>query len=355
MLYKENWDETLKYLEAFWNKDCLDRCSVSMQVIKDKSKNIDFRKIYSPKERFTNPAIIDEITRSMFGNKLFLGEAIPGKYIDFGTAGQSEYFGCKQEYGDTTIWFNPAIDEPDATLIHADMSCNKGFERQKQMVRDLVSYAKSDYFLAMPDNCGSIDALAELRGTENLLCDMLDDPEFVSEAMPKIIDAWKVSEYAFYDLLKDNNLGGSSHSWMHLWTKGLNVQLQCDFSVMISPALFEEFVLPELQECAKAVDFASYHLDGVEEVRHLDMILSVPEINNIQWTPVAGQPRTSEHIEVFQKIQKAGKGLILGPEVDEVETLLKYLSPKGLKLNLNNVPSEEIAKDILKMAENYAK
>ncbi|MFI3207106.1 MAG: hypothetical protein R3Y33_07640, partial [Clostridia bacterium] len=185
-------------------------------------------------------------------------------------------------------------------------------------------------------------------------CDMLEEEEFVELARKKVTEAWKISENHYAKMIKSSNLGGCSHGWMQVWAPEAHVQLQCDFSVMISPSLFEQFVLPELEECSKAIPYSSYHLDGIEEIRHLDMILSVKDINNIQWTPVAGQPRTSEHIEVFKKIQKAGKGLIVAPQVDEVETILKNLSHRALQVIVHGVKDEEMAKDIIKMAEKYA-
>ena len=131
--------------------------------------------------------------------------------------------------------------------------------------------------------------------------------------------------------------------------------LQCDLSVMISPQMFEEFVLPELEETAAWLDYSAYHLDGQEQIRHLDMILSVKKINMIQWTPVVGQPCTSEFIPVLKKIQKAGKGLILMPHIWEVEKLLSELSPKGLYLIIRDVESETEAEELIKKVGKMTK
>ena len=84
-------------------------------------------------------------------------------------------------------------------------------------------------------------------------------------------------------------------------------QVQCDLSVMISPDYYKEFVLPELEASTEWADYVVYHLDGQEQIRHLDYILSVDAIKMIQWTPVAGQPPTTTFIPVLQRIQKAGE------------------------------------------------
>lgn len=77
-------------------------------------------------------------------------------------------------------------------------------------------------------------------------------------------------------------------------------------------------------------------------------------INNIQWTPVDGQPKTSVSIQALQKIQKAGKRLVLIPEVSEVEFLMKNLSHKGLHLIINGVKNREEAKWMEKLAKSLA-
>ncbi len=353
MKYLNDFDNIKKRMEALWNVDYIDRCCLSIQV-----RARDFTSIrnnYPPEEAFVNPEIVDKITRHRFENTQFYAEAIPSQYIDFGTSAQCEMFGCKQKYARDTIWFDPILDEPKLDIFDIDLHSNTAYERQKELVRQLVKHANGDYMLALPDNCGNIDALTCIRGSEEMLIDMIDEPEFVSAAIKKIVDVWATTEHEFFNILKENNLGGSSHGWMQLWADKIHTQLQCDFSVMISPAMFEKFALPELEACAKAVDYCTYHLDGIEQKRHLDMILSVKEINNIQWTPVAGQPKTSFSIEALQKIQKAGKGLVISPQIDELEFIFSNLSAKGLQVIVHDVKDEEMAQDIIKLAEYHAK
>jgi hypothetical protein len=73
-------------------------------------------------------------------------------------------------------------------------------------------------------------------------------------------------------------------------------------------------------------------LDGEQQVKHLDRILSVKGINAVQWTNVAGQPGPTHYIPVLQRIQKAGKGLILHVNPEEIPTIMENLSSRGLYL-----------------------
>ncbi len=352
MKYLKDFNNVKTRMEAYWNFDFIDRCCLSIKVMP--ADFVSVSEQFTPKEMYSDPEVFDLISRHMYDNTKFFAEAIPSRHVDFGTSAQCEMFGCKQKYARDTVWFDPILDEPNIDKLNVNMANNAAFERQKALYNELVKRANGDYFIGMSDNCGNIDALTCIRGTQEMLIDMLDEPEFVTEAIKRIIDVWKISEHEYFNIIKENNFGGCTHGWMQLWADKIHTQLQCDFSVMISEAMFEEFALPELESCAKAVDYCTYHLDGVEQLRHLDMILSVKEINNIQWTPVAGQPKTSCSIEALQKIQKAGKGLVLVPALDELEFILNNLSHKGLQLIIHGVKDEGTAKDIIALAKKCA-
>lgn len=353
MKYKENWDEAKTYFEAFWDGSYSGRCGLAITVPRTEISQFP-EKSYTVADKYLNPKCIHERMIQQCEHSEYLYEAIPAHYMDFGTAAQCEYFGCRPNYAESTVWFDSFLEEADSARLRYDEAGKKSFQKHRDITAAVAGLAQQDYLVAMPDNCGIIDSLAHIRGTENLLMDMLEEPEFVHSARDKITAVWKETQQQFFETIKENNEGGSSHGWMHLWDPGRHVQLQCDYSVMISPAMFKEFVLPELEETSSAFEHATYHLDGLEQLRHLDMILSVKGIDNIQWTPVAGQPKTSASIEALQKIQRAGKGLVLVPSLDEVEFLMKNLSHKGLHLIINGVKDREEADRIERMARALA-
>jgi len=350
--YKENFEETKKRMEAFWNKEYTDRCCLSIKLWKNNPEPLILPKEnYTVEESRTDADYVFRRFEHSVKYTAHLCEALPSLMPGFGVAATSCYFGSKQIHAPDTIWFDPVIREPDINKLIYDETV---FETHKKFTAELANRAKGLFMIGGNDNCGIIDALVNLRGNEALLVDMIENPEFVEAARDKITEVWKKTQREFYDITKDTNGGGSSHAWMNTWSEGIHGQLQCDFCVMISPGHFERFVLPELEECTKFYDNSTYHFDGQEQIRHLDMLLSVKNLDNIQWTPVAGQPRTSEFIDVFQKIQKAGKGLVLIPEPDEVPVLLQNLSHKGLIIVSNGIKDIDEANDLIRLAKQYA-
>ena len=69
--------------------------------------------------------------------------------------------------------------------------------------------------------------------------------EQLKEAIRLINKAWVKTSELFYNATLDINEGGA-HAWMHLLAPGRLNHMQCDMSVMFSPKMFEEFVVPEI-------------------------------------------------------------------------------------------------------------
>jgi len=284
-------------------------------------------------------------------NTFYGGEAFPFVGSNFGVAGHAKYFkGCRYQFTDETTWFYPSLGDGELpeylgedSILSEELSCMKR----------LGDLGFGKFLLAVPDNCGTIDALANLRGSENLLTDMIEDPEYVRACSRAILDGFFDSSPKIYDVLSKNNSGGSTHGWMQLWVDGKIQHTQADFSVMISPVMFEKFILPDLEEECSWLDYSIYHFDGQEQIRHLDMLLSIKNLNTIQWTHVAGQPDFTAFIPVYQRIQEAGKGLIMAPtSVRQAKELLDNLKPEGLYLIIS-ANNESEAKEYLALRESF--
>ena len=126
------------------------------------------------------------------------------------------------------------------------------------------------------------------------------------------------------------------------------MQLQCDLSVMISPEMFGEFIVEELTRTAGWLDHAIYHMDGLEQLRHLDLILAVPGIDMIQWVQVAGQPDITQNLKEVHRIQKAGKGLVVQAYKSQLDTIVREISPYGLDLLIMDAANPDEADEIVK-------
>ena len=346
----ENPDRIQERLFGFWEGEVVDRCCASIRVPRSGSSDYVIPQDASrtsEREGLFDAAAFHRTAKKQLEETVLLGDALPATFLDFGTAGHAGYFGCPHTFSSDSIWFDAILDDSEADLNY-DPS-NDFVARQAGVFDEVVRLAGGEYIVTMPDNCGSIDALAHLRGNENLLVDMIEREDKVLEWLSSVLTAWEHGNEALQAVLRRQNISGTIHGWMNTWSPGFHMQLQCDFSVMISPAMYGKYVVLELQRSLESLDHSIYHLDGVEQVMHLEHLLELEELDAIQWVPVAGQPRTSESLEHLVRIQKAGKALVLFPQADEVPLLLKELSASGMMLNIDDVSSVDEGERLLEL------
>ena len=130
--------------------------------------------------------------------------------------------------------------------------------------------------------------------------------------------------------------------WAPIWSPGKTYMLQCDFSYMISPAMFERFVMPDLVACCDHLDHAFYHLDGQGQIPHLDMLLSIERLRGIQWVPGDGAPPPDRRLDLLKRIIDGGKLCQVSVSAEGAHRIVKELGGKGFMLSVSDpMPAEE--------------
>ena len=100
---------------------------------------------------------------------------------------------------------------------------------------------------------------------------------------------------------------------------------------MISTKSFANLFLPGIIRECRHMDRCMYHLDGPQALRHLDLLLDIPEIHAIQWVPGAGRDYWGDWIDIYRKIQMRGKALqILSIPAADLGWLFEVLRPEGV-------------------------
>jgi hypothetical protein len=175
--------------------------------------------------------------------------------------------------------------------------------------------------VGMTDLGGTLDVLSTFRPSEKLLMDLYDSPEEVERLTWEAHEVWHKLYQEINAILQPVNPGYSD--WSTIYSSLPSYIVQCDFSYMISPRMFKRFALPELAATCRRLPRSFYHLDGVGEIPHLDMLLSIPELGGVQWIPGDGKPDCSNWPEIYQKIYAAGKRMqVLGSTFDVLDAVI---------------------------------
>jgi len=311
--------------------------------------------------RWTDGEYILQRNLRRFEETYFAGDAFPQIWLNLGASGHAAFFtGAKYGFDVSTIWFEPSLrDESatDAALPSIEFDTNAPlYLATLDLARYFTNEAQGRFFVSMPDTSGNLDALAHLRGNEGLLIDMMTRPEWVHRELPRVQEAWRQTVESVYQITNENNDGGSTIGWLNTWAPGRHAQMQCDLSVMISPADFVEFAIPEMNEQIEWMDHSLYHFDGVDQERHLDALLGLDGLQAIQFTCVAGQPSPIHFLPLLKRIQEAGKSLVIplyeGAEQAEIVTLLEELSSRGLMI-VACADTPEEADALVRLAGRY--
>ena len=349
LMYQENWETIKKGLVLLWENEILDRPCISVKCPKDENDpfvDIKPEGQEALREYYTNPELILERNLRRFEKTYFGGDAFPCIFPYWGTGGHAKYLNAEVSYFPDTIWVQPAFEDYESFDFEFDRQ-NPVFQAELKALEYLAEAGKGKFFVSPPDNCGSYDALSQLRGGEEFILDLLEEPELVRKYGNKMVDILMESGDEIFRVIRENNDGGSVHGYYNTWCPGTHMQLQCDLSVMISPEMFREFIVEELERSAGWLDHAIYHMDGLEQLRHLDMILGIKDINMIQWVQVSSQPDITQNLEYVHKIQNAGKGLVVEASKNQLNTIVNNISPKGLDLVISDAANKKEADEIV--------
>jgi hypothetical protein len=345
-----DFDSISKNFDSFWNHEYFGRCAVRITAPKKTIKPPVYASYEDVVKEWVDGETRLKRNREASENTCYLGEAYPLIPVYLGAAGHAGFFNKIPHKFAETVWFFP-IDKTEKLVF------SKGsffYKSTIELARYLADNSNEEFILSMPDCSGNLDALAHLRGSEEVMVRMLEDPEGVKEELGLIQKAWEEIIHDTYNAIRENNFGGSCIGWMGSYAKGLHSQMQSDISVMLSPDQFSEFVLGELEQQSEILEYPCYHLDGNEQLRHLDKLLGIKKLRMIQYTFVAGQPSPPEQLEALKKIQASGKLLLTIIEPQYVKPLLENLSAKGLFINTNGKDPEE-AERIFKIVKEYSK
>ena len=328
MKYRSDWSKSQARFEAFWQGEIIDRCMVAVMAppmppahaIKDDHERY---------RAWTDPEYIIARNRQFMSQTYYAGEAFPQIFVDLGAGGHAGFYKNAKYQFEDSLWFFPSLAHPDDLQFDEQSFL---YQKTLELAKAFVKDSGGDYFVSMPDSTGNADALSHLMGPDGLMEAMLDEPDAVSRALHEIQHSYHRIMTEMQAIVSDNNLGGTTVGWLRTWAPGLHAQMQCDMSVMISPAMFDAFIMPELRAQCELLDYPLYHFDGIEQIRHLDSLLSIENLKAIQWTQVSGQPPATDYIPELKKIQSAGKNLVILVQPQQIEPLMAQLSSKGLYL-----------------------
>jgi hypothetical protein len=354
LLYREDMDEVRQRLTAWWHGGDIGRPVLLLTAPRPEPLE-KIAAMPEPKGWVTNYSTSNfeyrvNLSARQCVQTYYLGEATPFVAPDLAPNCLALYLGCRGVESPGTVWAEPCRESPEKARFEYDPE-NFYWNFSLRLGREQLRLGQGKFLLQFPDLIEGLDTLAAMRGTELLLYDLIDRPEWVHGCLRRITDLYFRYYDVLYDLMRDEV--GGSHFWM--WAPGRMAKFQCDFSAMIGADMFGEFMVPVLNEMCERVSYCMYHWDGPGAIAHQDHLLSIKPLKMLQWTPGAGAEQGDDRRwwKMHHKTLDAGKKLITWcGSLDSLKALKKEFGPKlkncAFWMHADTLPQ---AQEILKTAE----
>ena len=244
--------------------------------------------------------------QSRLESTYLFGDAWPKWFPFFGAGVVAAFLGaellCAPD--EDTIWFEPSQPLDCYEMFNLFDPQNIWWKRIQQLTQAAVDRWGNQLCVGFTDLGGNLDILASLRNSQALLLDLMDCPEKIETACQQITTLWG----RYFSELRaiTQKTGHGSSPWAPIWAPDSCYMLQSDFSAMISPKMFERFILPDLVTCCQDVEFPFYHMDGKGQIPHLDILLSIKKLRGIQWIPGDGQAPPEGWLPLLKRIREGG-------------------------------------------------
>lgn len=343
LAYKHNWPEARSRLEAFWHMEIIDRPCISVVAPLRKARAVAPAVDY--KAKWSDPEYVAQALDAAHEATYFGGEAMPGGTL---MVGYCFAYGAPLHFREQTIWQEPIIQSwetaPELSIDEDDW----GWQQVLKVVARCAEVSAGKWLTSIPAIMQPNDLVAVLRGGEPFCLDMIDHPAELKRALRSALDYYFVLYERIQAILASTQAG--SMSWLPVWCPWpRHNTLQSDISCCISSRMFDEFIAPEIEEQCRWFDATLYHLDGPDALHHLDRLLAIDGLHGIQWTAGEGNPTGLAWLDLYRRIQAAGKAVIVSLRYDEVETALRELRPEGLFV-LTHAASPDDADALLRKA-----
>ncbi len=350
--WKTNWSESKQHYINWWNQKGI-VLSMWEHLKKDGNPHAIVTKPSEPKD--LNQKWFDPVWRAddihyQLAHSSLKADILPVANTQLGPGSLAALFGAELEGGEDTIWIRhkPGVDP---NIVFEEN--NPGWQLHKNLLQECKKRANGNYYVGCPDLIEGLDILASVKGTQEILMDMVMAPEALEEQLQKVNDIYFEVFDKIYDIIREGD--EMAFCYFSIWGPGKVSKLQSDISIMISEEDYRRFVQPYIRQQCQKIDYTLYHLDGVGAQRHLDAILEIDELNAIQWTPGVGEPQGGDPCwyDLYKRILSAGKSIMpCWVTLEELQPLLDNVGADGLNI-LMDWKSEKDIDEALKIVEKY--
>ena len=256
------------------------------------------------------------------------------------------FFGCQVNRTERHMWSKSSLQGTEGVKEYMKKGPVAAWKDKYFEFMEALQNHSDGWGVSQPILRGIADVSAAIMSTEPMLFALYDEPDLM---------------HGFFDYIRKNmtvffeeNLrrfksfhGGYLLGQYFIWAPEKCLRIQDDAMAVISPHLYQEFIMPLNRKIASLSQCTTIHLH-LTAAHVLDQIISAPEIKAVEYDIDEGSATAAMYVDNMKKIQAAGKIMIIKARFsrEDLDVLSKALSYKGLCL-IPVVKSRQEALDIL--------
>ena len=340
MQLEEPLEKIVERFDAWYQCEIMDRPPVTVLSVLREGISLPPQKRHSSVRRamFDIQYRVERFEHEL-AQRVFIGDTFPFLRCEFAADEAAALFGGELEFNEQSSWaVHNMTDVRDILKRQPDWK-NVYWRAICEMTDLSVQASGGRWVTAINVHDYVADVLVALCGPENLCYAMMDDPEGVRLAGDHVASFYPLMYDALYGRI---TRGGMPTGFEGELGYGKANRLGCDFLCLISPEMAQQCVYPALEAELAHLDRAYFHLDSEPALPHLDWLFSQPQVRGIQWVYGANRGPAHKWIEVYQKIQAAGRSIeLLATSLEDALKTMKYLKPEGVWIKMWHLPQAE--------------
>ena len=239
-------------------------------------------------------------------------------------------FGCSVISAGSHLKGKEFLDDPSLLNFVEITSENPWAQKYLEFINLYKNEFEGKYPIGQSVLRGPSDIACAMLGVENATISLLSSPE----AMHNLLDHI-TTQLEFFLKLQLKFLPKFQNGYVvgqyEIWAPEPAIRIQEDFSTLYSPDLYDEFLEHLDTRLAGISEYTLIHLHS-SSLFLIDNILKVKPIRAFQITKDPGVTNLDEMILLLQKVQQAGKPLIIKGQFDkhDIDLMKQHLKLNGL-------------------------
>ena len=346
--YKPDWARAQARWDAYWSVEAMDRPCMSVRAPRPDGDSVPLPELKTVEDKWMDSEYQMAKALKSLEECYLGGEAAP--YAGICMAGTTTGCDGHLTFYENCIDITPSMKSIDQPVTWRPGPRDPWRHRVDAMLDRFLNDAPGRYIVLSPEQYPHIDLLYMLRGNTDMLVDMATYPEQCKARLLELRGPEEEQRIHFRKLI-DARQGDVGYPCGSTWCRQLCLATQADCAANISPEMFEEMVLPELDFLGERYERLWFHTCGYKQ--HLELCLGRPYMRVIQYSPNPKEPANGPaHLAFYRRVQKARRCLDINVDPEHVEFLVRHLRPEGLHI-VTRVNSIAEADELLENAVTW--